>query len=191
MLSRSVADGSYRALGRERLLCLFRRLFTSGNAVNRLLFTCPLFTHQVLILLEKQRCINDKQHQAIVSLASTVLRGPSFLLSASARSLLSFSLVLPLTLPPLYLQTVLWIGAVGLSDRKPFANGSLSLAETLSELTRAERCTSIVHGKDVEKALKSVCGQVSHVTLGGSAAVTLLTGGALPGLAALDEVTHL
>ncbi|GAQ85336.1 phosphoglycerate [Klebsormidium nitens] len=84
-------------------------------------------------------------------------------------------------------KTVLWVGAVGFSDRKSFANGTLSLAEIVSDLTWAGTCTSIVHGKDVEKALKSVRGKVSHVALGGSATVTLLTGGALPGLAALDE----
>jgi phosphoglycerate kinase len=86
------------------------------------------------------------------------------------------------------LQTVLWVGGVGYSNWKHFANGTRSLAKTLADLTRAEKCTTITQGKDLERAIRIVGGKVSHVTLGGSAAVTLLTGGALPGLAALDEV---
>jgi len=84
-------------------------------------------------------------------------------------------------------KTVIWNGPMGVFEMDKFAKGTLSVAETLAEIT-ATGATTIIGGGDsvaaVEKA--GLADKMSHISTGGGASLELLEGKVLPGVACLD-----
>lgn len=85
-------------------------------------------------------------------------------------------------------RTVVWNGPMGVFEIDAFAQGTLTLARTMAEVTE-EGGTTIVGGGDSASAVEmaGVGDGVSHVSTGGGASLELLSGSRLPGLAVLDE----
>ena len=81
--------------------------------------------------------------------------------------------------------TILWNGPVGLFERPPFDQGSLSVAQAVV----ASKALSVAGGGDTAAALASfaLTGKFSHVSTGGGASLEFLSGLALPGVAALTD----
>jgi len=81
--------------------------------------------------------------------------------------------------------TVVWNGPMGVFEFPRFAEGTFELAKAVAE-SSAE---SIIGGGDSAAAVKKsgLADKVTHVSTGGGASLQMLEGGALPGLAALDD----
>lgn len=84
--------------------------------------------------------------------------------------------------------TILWNGPVGLFEVPPFAEGTKALAEVIAEATR-HGAISIVAGGDTVAAVEQIGlgAQMTHLSTGGGAALELLEGRVLPGVAALED----
>lgn len=84
--------------------------------------------------------------------------------------------------------TILWNGPVGLFEVPPFAEGTRALAEVIAEATR-HGAISIVGGGDTVAAVEQMGlgTQMTHLSTGGGAALELLEGRELPGVAALQD----
>lgn len=84
--------------------------------------------------------------------------------------------------------TILWNGPVGLFEVPPFAEGTRALAEVIAEATR-HGAISIVGGGDTVAAVEQMGlgTQMAHLSTGGGAALELLEGRELPGVAALQD----
>jgi len=83
--------------------------------------------------------------------------------------------------------TVLWNGPMGVFELARFAEGTISIARAVSELT--PKATTIIGGGDTLSAVEKagVSGKFSHSSTGGGAMIELLEGKTLPGVAALIE----
>jgi len=81
--------------------------------------------------------------------------------------------------------TILWNGPVGLFERPPFDQGSLSVAQAVV----ASKALSVAGGGDTAAALANfaLTEKFSHVSTGGGASLEFLSGLALPGVAALTD----
>lgn len=84
--------------------------------------------------------------------------------------------------------TILWNGPVGLFEVPPFAEGTRALAEVIAEATR-HGAISVVGGGDTVAAVEQMGlgAQITHLSTGGGAALELLEGRVLPGVAALED----
>lgn len=77
---------------------------------------------------------------------------------------------------------------MGVFEFPKFANGTVSIANTLAGLT-PKGCITIIGGGDSVAAVEQagVAEKMSHISTGGGASLELLEGKVLPGVAALDE----
>ncbi len=85
-------------------------------------------------------------------------------------------------------KTVLWNGPMGVFEVPEFAEGTRVIAQALADATE-RGATTVVGGGDSASALRQfgLMEKVSHVSTGGGASLELLSGKALPGLAALEN----
>lgn len=83
-------------------------------------------------------------------------------------------------------KTVIWNGPMGVFEMPKFANGTKSVAQSL---TQAAGATTIVGGGDSVAAITQLgyADRVSHVSTGGGASLELLEGKELPGIACLNN----
>lgn len=81
-------------------------------------------------------------------------------------------------------KTVVWNGPMGLFERQPFDEGSMSVARVLGELRDA---TTVVGGGETVAALgrAHVADRITHVSTGGGASLAMLQGRPLPAVDAL------
>lgn len=84
--------------------------------------------------------------------------------------------------------TVIWNGPMGVFEFEKFANGTVSVANKLAEITPKGTITIIGGGDSVAAVEQAgVADKMSHISTGGGASLELLEGRTLPGVAALDS----
>ena len=83
-------------------------------------------------------------------------------------------------------KTVFWNGPVGVFEFPKFANGTMAIAKSISELPD---CVTVIGGGDSVAAVNKsgVSGKISHISTGGGASLELVEGKVLPGVAALQD----
>ncbi len=83
------------------------------------------------------------------------------------------------------MRVVVWNGPLGLCERPPFAGGTTAIARILAGLD----AETIVCGGDTVEAVTAIglAERMSHISTGGGAALELLEGRTLPGVAALAD----
>ena len=84
-------------------------------------------------------------------------------------------------------KTVIWNGPLGAFEHKPFDIGTVTIAQTISELTIENKITSIVGGGDVVSAVTNagLGNNFTYISTGGGAFLEWMEGKALPGVEVL------
>ena len=83
-------------------------------------------------------------------------------------------------------RTIIWAGPLGLSEKKPFEKGTKEVGEYIA---RNKGALKVAGGGDTNKALKQfgLRSKMDHISCGGGAMLTYLTGGFMPGIKALEK----
>ena len=85
-------------------------------------------------------------------------------------------------------KTILWNGPVGVFEIEKFANGTLTVAKDLAEVTAKGAYTLVGGGDSVAAVTKmGFAKKVSYVSTGGGAMLEAIEGKELPGIAAIRE----
>jgi phosphoglycerate kinase len=84
-------------------------------------------------------------------------------------------------------QTIFWNGPIGAFEHKPFAAGSLAIAQAMAQT----ESTTVVGGGDSGAAMAEfgLAHSVTHLSTGGGAALKLIEGTTLPGVELLKKKT--
>ena len=83
-------------------------------------------------------------------------------------------------------QTIFWNGPMGIFEMPAFANGSNAVAKAMAEATEKGAITIVGGGDSLSVLAKTgLASKMTHCSTGGGAALELLEGKVLPGLAAL------
>ncbi|MCH7590191.1 phosphoglycerate kinase, partial [PVC group bacterium] len=85
-------------------------------------------------------------------------------------------------------KTVIWNGPMGIFEEKPFSMGTLEVARACAASSEQGGLT-VVGGGDSVAAVESLgySQKITHISTGGGAALELLEGKTLPGLAVLED----
>jgi phosphoglycerate kinase len=82
-------------------------------------------------------------------------------------------------------KMIVWNGPMGVFEKKPFAHGTLKVAEAVA----SSEATSIVGGGDSILAVHraGVADRITHISTGGGASLAFLAGAKLPGVEVLTD----
>ncbi len=85
-------------------------------------------------------------------------------------------------------KTVVWNGPMGVFEMKPFAKGSLAVAQALADITKTGAVT-VIGGGDTAACVIGfgLDSKMTHISTGGGASLEYLEGKVLPGIAALSD----
>ena len=85
-------------------------------------------------------------------------------------------------------KTIVWNGPMGVFEMKPFAKGTLEIANAVAKATE-QGAVSIIGGGDSASAVKQagLADKMSHISTGGGASLEFLQGKVLPGIAVLQD----
>lgn len=86
-------------------------------------------------------------------------------------------------------KTIFWNGPLGVFEFSKYSNGTNEIAKIVCELTTNQDMYSVIGGGDSAAAITklNLNNQVSFISTGGGASLTLLEGHELPGIAAIQD----
>jgi phosphoglycerate kinase len=85
-------------------------------------------------------------------------------------------------------KTIVWNGPMGVFEKKPFAEGTRTVAQAVADATAKNHATTVIGGGDSAAAIEQMglAEKVSHVSTGGGASLEFLESGHFSTLDILD-----